>query len=147
MEEIVVKEVKLEDAFKVHSDIEEFKEANDTIDLFEDRIKGKDNVILVAYYNDNPAGYMISYDRYGDGSIYCWMAATKSEYRRHGILKNLMNYQMKLAKESGYNKVKIKTQNDRREMLSYLVKNGWNFTDVKEKDDIMRNKISLEINI
>lgn len=147
MEDVIVKETLLDDAFKVHIEIDEFKEANDSIELFEDRLNGKKALILVGYYKGLPAGYMMCYDRYNDGSFYCWMAGVKTEFRRHGILKKMMDYLFSWAKEHDYDKIKIKTQNDRREMLSFLVKNGWNFTFVKEKDNVMNNKISLEINL
>ena len=50
---------------------------------------------------------------------------------------------MDWAKKEGYQNVTIKTRNDKRNMLSYLVKNGWNFTKVKEKDNILNNEIYL----
>jgi len=50
------------------------------------------------------------------------MAGVNPNFRKKGILKKLMNYQDNWAKEKGYKKIKIKTRNARREMLSYLIK-------------------------
>jgi len=147
MSNVVVKEASIEDAFSVHLKVSEFSEAHDEIDLFKDRIAGTKYLILVAYMDGIPAGYMISYDRYNDGSFYCWMAGVDDNYRRCGLLRNMMDYQISWARNNGYNKIKIKTQNDRREMLSFLVKNGWNFISVKEKENILDYKISLELDI
>ncbi len=55
-----------------------------------------------------------------------------------------MQYQIDWAKRQGYSKLKIKTRNARREMLSFLVKNGFNFTEVEKKENIIENRINLE---
>ena len=105
-------------------------------------------MIIVAYYNDAPIGYIIGYDKFEDDeSFYCWMAGVDINYRRLGALKALMNYQIKWAKEKGYKKLKIKTRNNRREMLNFLVKNDFNFISVEEKENIRENRINLEKDI
>ena len=72
------------------------------------------------------------------------MAGVDNNYRRLGALTALMNYQMNWAKKKGYNKLKIRTRNNRREMLSFLVKNGFNFVSVEQRDNITENRINLE---
>jgi hypothetical protein len=42
-----------------------------------------------------------------------------------------------IAKQKGYTKLKIKTRNNRREMLGYVVQNGWNFIDVEKHPGIL----------
>lgn len=145
---IEVREVSIEEVLKVHKNIIEFDEMSPKKEAFEDRYKGKQNLIIVAYYNDFPIGYIIGYDRFEDNeSFYCWMAGVDVNYRRLGALKALMEYQIKWAKEKGYKKLKIKTRNNRREMLSFLVKNDFNFTSVEEKENIRENRINLEKDI
>lgn len=56
----------------------------------------------------------------------------------------LMNYQEEWAKKRGYTKIKIKTRNNRREMLHYLVKCGFCFYRVEEQENIGENRILLE---
>lgn len=58
-----------------------------------------------------------------------------------------MNIFENRAKQLGYNKVTLKTLNNKREMLSYLVKNKWNFTDVIKNENVARNEIIAEKNI
>ena len=87
---------------------------------------------------------MISYDRFGDGSIYCYMTGTDPKFRRNGILKSLMNYLEKWAKEKGYKKIKIKTRNNRREILTYLIGHDFYFTGVEKHPKIEDNRILLE---
>ena len=141
---IIVKEVSIEEAVKVNRNVIEFDGKDTTKEDFEKRYVGKDNLIIVAYYKNIPIGYIIGYDRDNDGSFYCWMAGVDNNYRRLGALTSLMNYQMDWAKKKGYNKLKIRTRNNRREMLSFLVKNGFNFVSVENKEDITENRINLE---
>jgi len=98
-------------------------------------------------FDEKPAGYMISYDKFSDGSLYCWMTGVNPKYRGKGILKKLMEYHENYAKNKGCDKLKISTRNNRREMLSYLVKYGFNFTEVVPKSNIEDNRIRLEKNI
>lgn len=142
--DIIVKEVSIEEAVKVNRNVIEFDGKDTTKEDFEKRYVGKDNLIIVAYYKNIPIGYIIGYDRDNDGSFYCWMAGVDNNYRRLGALTSLMNYQMDWAKKKGYNKLKIRTRNNRREMLSFLVKNGFNFVSVEQRDDITENRINLE---
>lgn len=142
--DIIVKEVSIEEAVKVNRNVIEFDGKDTTKEDFEKRYVGKDNLIIVAYYKNIPIGYIIGYDRDNDGSFYCWMAGVDNNYRRLGALTTLMNYQMNWAKNKGYTKLKIRTRNNRREMLSFLVKNGFNFVSVEQRDDITENRINLE---
>ena len=141
---IIVKEVSIEEAVKVNRNVIEFDGKDTTKEDFEKRYVGKDNLIIVAYYKNIPIGYIIGYDRDNDGSFYCWMGGVDNNYRRLGALTTLMNYQMNWAKNKGYNKLKIRTRNNRREMLGFLVKNGFNFVSVEQRDDITENRINLE---
>ena len=141
---IIVKEVPIDEAVKVNRNVIEFDGKDTKAEDFERRYQDKDKLIIVAYYENIPIGYIIGYDRDNDGSFYCWMAGVDNNYRRLGALTSLMNYQMDWAKKKGYNKLKIRTRNNRREMLSFLVKNGFNFVSVENKEDITENRINLE---
>ena len=141
---IVVREVPIDEAVKVNRNVIEFDGKDTKAEDFERRYQDKDKLIIVAYYENVPIGYIIGYDRDNDGSFYCWMAGVDNNYRRLGALTALMNYQMDWAKKKGYNKLKIRTRNNRREMLSFLVKNGFNFVSVENREDITENRINLE---
>lgn len=145
-EEIIIKEAPIKEAVAVNAKIIEFGEPYDK-DYFEKRYAGKDKLILVAYVGDQPAGYIVAYDKFGDGSLYCWMAGVDPQFRRMGILRAMMDHQDGWAKKKGYKKIKIKTRNNRREMLAYFVKHGFLFTEVQPKSDINDNRIILEKNL
>lgn len=141
--EIVIKEDTIEVAVAVNASITEFEEHYDRA-YFEDKYKDSTKLILVAYVDNQPAGYMVSYDKSNDDSFYCWMVGVNPLFRRLGILKKLMAYVQKWAKKQGYQKIMIKTRNNRREMLSFLVKDGFNFTEVQGQPRIQDNRILLE---
>lgn len=142
---INIKEVEINEAIEVHKNVMEFSDTEPKVEYFENRYKNKDKLIIVAYYNNIPIGYIIGYDKFEDGaSFYCWMAGVDNNYRRMGALKALMDYQIKWATNKGYKKLKIKTRNCRREMLSFLVKEGFYFTSIETKEEIQNNRINLE---
>lgn len=144
--EIKVIETDIDEVLKVNKNVIEFSDdVNLNKEYFEKRYENKKHVITVAYLNDIPVGYIVGYDKFNDGeSFYIWMAGVDHNYRRKGALTKLMNYQSNWAKRNGYNKLRIRTRNARREMLSYLVKNGFNFTEVEKKENIIENRINLE---
>lgn len=146
---IIVKETSLEEAIKVHKKVLEFDDLNPSKEDFENRYQNLEKLIIVAYYQNSPIGYIIGYDKFKDNkeSFYCWMAGVDYNYRRLGALTELMKYQMNWAKEHGYRKLRIKTRNSRREMLSFLVKNGFDFVSVEEKGNRIDNRINLEIDL
>ena len=140
---IKIKEVSIEEVVTVNATIIEFDSPYQK-DHFEERYKDREKLIIVAYIDDKPAGYIVGYDKFNDGSFYCWMAGVNPNFRSKGVLKTLMDYEDKWAKEKGYNKIRIKTRNNRREMLFYLVKYGFFFTGVTQHPNIKDNRILLE---
>lgn len=145
---IEIKEVNIEEVLKVHKNIPEFYDTIPKKEYFENRYKRREKLIIVAYYNGIPAGYIIGYDKFQDNkSFYCWMAGVDVNYRRLGILTQLMDYQINWSKNKGYHILKIKTRNNRREMLSFLIRNGFYFTDVETKENIQNNRINLQKDI
>lgn len=126
---LAVKEAPIWEAVKVNAAITEFGEPCPKAH-FEERCKGRKRLVLVAYFAGQPIGYLVGYDRFSDGSFYCWMAGVNPKFRRRGALKAMMDYQEKWAKRNGYDGIKIKTRNSRREMLSYLVGYGFDFLEV-----------------
>lgn len=140
---IMIKEVPITEAVKVNATVVEFTE-NYPIEHFEERYTGKDHLVIVAYLNKKPVGYLVGYDKFGDDSFYCWMTGVTPKYRGKGVLKAMMSYQERWVKKHGYKKIKIKTRNKRREMLAYLVKYGFHFTEVILYPNVEENRILLE---
>lgn len=69
---IEIREVNIEEVLKVHKNIPEFYDLIPKKEYFEDRYRNKEKLIIVAYYNGIPAGYIIGYDKFQDNeSFYC----------------------------------------------------------------------------
>jgi ribosomal protein S18 acetylase RimI-like enzyme len=143
MNTITVKEVLIELAVEVNETIAEF-DAPYPKAHFENRYIGRQHLIIVGYVAQEPAGYLVGYDRDQDGSFYCWMAGVDPKFRRQGVLTALMDYQGQWAKTNGYTRIKIKTRNNRRKMLANLVKQGFKFYSVTTNPNLSDNRISLE---
>ena len=141
--QITIKQTPIEEAVKVTKTIVEF-DALFEKGYFENRYKDKEKLIIVAYIDNQPAGYIVGYDKYSDGSFYCWMAGVNPEYRKKGVLKALMDYLDNWARQKGYKKIKIKTRNTQREMLSYLVKYNFLFTEIDKRPVAKDNRVLLE---
>ncbi len=146
MEDIVIKEGPIEEVLEVLKTLPEFDKPFSK-EYFEKEIGTSEKLILLAYIQKQPVGFIVSYDKFQDGSLYCWWAGVDPKYRQKGILTKLMEYQDKWAKGHGFTSIKIKTINQRRAMLAYLVKSGFEFTRVEEREDISENRIYLEKNL
>ena len=140
-----IKEGNLDDVVKINAAVHEMDTSYDK-HYFYSRIKGKDPLVLVAYINDIAAGYTISYNRDTDGSYYCWMAGVDPEYRRLGILSGLLKTTGGYAKKMGYKVLRIKTRNKHRNMLTYLIKEGFNVIgfDPKDNTNVLENRVLFE---
>src|SRR5688500_9491509 len=114
-----VKEVPIEEAVKVNRTVSEFDEETRNADAayFEERYKDKDPLIVVCYVDEDPAGYLIGYNRDDDGVYYCYMAGVNPSFRRLGVLTALMDYEDEWAKNKGYKAIRVRTWNNRRSML------------------------------
>lgn len=145
-ENIVIKEDIIENVLIVNKSILEFDEWYNK-NYFEDRYKNSEKLILVTYVDDFPAWYMVSYNKNNDWSFYCWMTWVNPSFRKLWILTKMMEYLFTWARENWYKKISIKTRNNRREMLSFLVKNWFYFTEVQSFSSIEENRILLEKNI
>ncbi|MCK5016181.1 MAG: GNAT family N-acetyltransferase, partial [Candidatus Peribacteraceae bacterium] len=108
-----------------------------------ERIEDKDPVAFVGYLDEKPVGFLIAYDKYGDGSWYCWRAGVIPNYRRNGVNSKMMDTFEQVAKQKEYSMVKVVTRNNRREMLSYLVKNNWCFVEMFPKEIVEDGRMLL----
>jgi GNAT superfamily N-acetyltransferase len=140
---IAIQQVQIDEILKLHAQIPEFDLPPDKT-IFETRFNGKNPLLICAYINELPIGYLVAYDEYADKSYYCWLAAVLPAYRNQGALTALMNYLFTWAKKKNYKIIKIKTQNDKRDMLKFLVKNGFNFTNVETHENKKSSRIHLE---
>lgn len=144
--QIMVKEGDIETVVQISAKIVEFDMLYDS-QYYAERIAGKESCVLVAYSEDVPVGFIVAYDKDDDGSFYCWMAGVDPQFRRMGVLSALMRYLNSWAKKRQYTKIRIKTRNNRREMLAYLIKEGYYCIEVETYPHISDNRILFEKDI
>ena len=116
----------------------------------EDKLRlQKDVDITVATITDGKlVGYGIGYEE--KGKYYLWSLAVLPEYRRNGIGSEIIEEQIRLAKEKGYASFLVKTSNRWKEMLRLLLKRGFNIIGFKEhewEDGPLGSAVWLEKNI
>jgi len=59
------------------------------LEIYQERMKGKYNLILVAEIDGVQVGFKAGYDKLGDGSFYTWMGGVLPKFRRLGIARRL----------------------------------------------------------
>jgi len=116
----------------------------------EDKLRLQKNVhITVATITDGKlAGYGIGYEE--KGKYYLWSLAVLPEYRRKGIGSEIVEEQIRFAKEKEYAAFLVKTSNKWKEMLRLLLKKGFNIIGFKEhewEDSPLGSAIWLEKSI
>ncbi|MBI4037959.1 GNAT family N-acetyltransferase [Candidatus Curtissbacteria bacterium] len=140
---VTVSKISLVMAVDISNKVPEFGEKY-TEGFYKNRISGKDNLVIGGFVEEKLAGAIVGYCRYDDGSFYCWMAGVDPRFRGKGVFKAMMDYLEKWSIQKGYKSIKVKTRNNKREMLSYLLKYGYNFLEVEKKSKVGDFRILLE---
>ena len=140
---VLVKETTLRESLKIFNKIPEFDRYEyGTVEYCKKRINNRDRLILSAYVNEDNVAYLIAYE--DNKSLYCWVVAVEPSFRRKGILSKMVKIYEEYARNNNYKEISIKTDNNKREMLNYLVKNNWNFADIIKNGDLRNNEILLK---
>lgn len=141
---ILVRESDFVTANQVHKQIPEFNEPDYLENNKEILTEVNVPLIVVAFDKSTAVGYMIGFDRDHDGSYYLWMAGVLPWYRQKGVMTKLMNYLYVWARKKGYTKLKVKTRNDKKAMIIYMMKEGFDFTKVEVLPNVGDTKLHLE---
>ena len=141
MNRLVIESVDFETLTSAHNLVPEFEPVPAA--YFSQRCENTSHLKIIAKIGSSAAGYMVSYDRYQDGSLYCWMAGVVPEFRCKGIYSAMAVKRLQWAKSNSYKTLRIKTRNNRREMLSWLIKNGFQFTEVDKREPLSDSRIHL----
>lgn len=104
---------------------------------------GADPLYLAAFIDNAPAGYITAYDRYGDGSYYCWMAGTVPAWRERGVLTALMTRLEEETRKRGYQSIRIKTRYGWTAMRRWLDSHDYVITKVDNRAPIEDSRIHL----
>ncbi|HRK27506.1 MAG TPA: GNAT family N-acetyltransferase [Chitinophagales bacterium] len=107
-------------------------------------LKGKSYLLLIAWVNDEPAGFKLGYRRWGKLTLYSWLGGVLPQYRRLGIAKLLANEQEAWARTKGYKRIIFKSRNRFTNMLLFALNNGFNFIKVEKADMLADYRLYLQ---
>lgn len=130
------------EALKILESVPEFDPLLES-DYYEDKIKDKVHIILLAKVDNKTVGCKVGYHKHKDGSLYSWLGGVLPEYREKGIAKLLANKMETWALNNGYSKIRFKTLNRHKAMLAFALKNGFDIFNVKPKDELENYRIEL----
>jgi GNAT superfamily N-acetyltransferase len=143
---LIIKDTDPETVAQIHALIPDFGDHPDP-DHFRARCAGHDFIMLAAWRRvgsaDIPAGYVVAYDRYEDGSFYCWMAGTVPTQRGGGVLTALMTMLEDRARARGYTTLRIRTRNRWTAMLRWLIGHSYAITAVDKRAPLADSRVDL----
>jgi ribosomal protein S18 acetylase RimI-like enzyme len=134
----------LEDAFALSISIPEFKPWY-PFEKWEQRLKDRRAVILIAFLDNIPAGFKVGYHDHDD--FYSWVGGVLPEQRRKGIALALAEAQEAAVCESGITRIRMKTRNRFRAMLHFALQRGFYIADVEQRGEPQDWRITLLKNI
>jgi ribosomal protein S18 acetylase RimI-like enzyme len=110
-------------------------------EVYIERLKGNEHLILVAYIDNRPAGFKVGYGK--TDHFYSWMGAVLPEFRKKGVAKALADYQEAFAIKQGYEEIRFKTRNGFTNMLHFGLQRGFMIIDVDERERVEEHRILL----
>ena len=132
-----------DDAFVVHRQLPEFQVDVGTRETLLERINNvKRPLILVAYVNNQPVGYLMGYERYA--AFYIWLAGVLPAARRQGLLAQLIARVEQWACANDYRSLVIKTRNSFKAMLVFLVRHDFKLIDLDKRESVDTHRLVLE---
>ncbi|EAZ80700.1 GNAT family N-acetyltransferase [Algoriphagus machipongonensis] len=138
----IIKKASLEELYQIHLLIPEF-EGEVKIDFYQDRLKDKLHLALVAEVNGELAGFKVGYESDNPEIFYSWMGGVIPKYRKTGVAKGLADYQEKWAQENGFHEVFFKTRNRFTAMVMFGLKRGFHIEEVIQKGDVRDYRILM----
>jgi len=136
--DIAIREASLEEAFSVAQQVPELDNRY-PFKNWEEKLYGKEPLILVAYMNGVPAGLKIGYNKWNDNRFYSWIGGVIPEFRRKGVALELLDEIEHYARENGFSLLEMKTYNHHKEMIFFALKHGFSIYTAKKDpkvDDI-----------
>ena len=131
-------------AHSIHQQIPEFQNQSSTYDELLVRInKAKHPLVLVAYADNQPVGYLMGYERY-QGSFYIWLAGVLPSHRRHRILDRLVKQTEQWANKANLRSLNVKTRNRFKSMLLFLISHDFKLIDIDKKQSVDDHRLIFE---
>ncbi|MAD54085.1 MAG: GNAT family N-acetyltransferase [Idiomarinaceae bacterium] len=127
------------DVIEIDAAIPEFDNKNSK-EKIEQRLAGKEALILVALEDAKKVGYKLGY-ALSDTEFYSWLGAVHPSYRGHGIAKQLLKQQEAWVKNRGFKSIRVKSMNRFPAMLQLLISQGYVICGYDDKGSPETSKI------
>ncbi len=127
------------DIIEIDAAIPEFDNKNSK-EKIEQRLTGKEALILVASEGSKKVGYKLGY-ALSDTEFYSWLGAVHPSYRGHGIAKQLLKQQEGWVKNKGFKSIRVKSMNRFPAMLQLLISQGYVICGYDDKGSPETSKI------
>lgn len=142
--EIQIRRGSIKDAVAVARQVPELKNSHPE-KIYETRMAGKKNLILIAFFGEKKIGFKVGYDKFQDGkNFYTWMGGVLPAFRKNGVAKILAQHQENWVKSNGFENIILKTRNSHRGMLIFALKNNFKIIEVIPYNDIEEHRILLK---
>lgn len=117
------------------------------VDFFKRRFLGRYNVLtLLARVDEKPVGFSIGFEL-KPGMFYHWMGAVRTDMRRNGVGRQLMEAQHAWAKDHGYEFVRCECMNHQREFIHFVLALGYGIVGLRYDGTHADNMIVFEKNL
>lgn len=127
------------DIIEIDAAIPEFDNKN-TKEKIEQRLVGKEALMLVALAGSKKVGYKLGY-ALSNAEFYSWLGAVHPSYRGHGIAKQLLKHQEDWVKNKGFKSIRVKSMNKFPAMLQRLIAQGYDICGYDDKGSPRESKI------
>lgn len=142
-----IKKGSIKDVVTLSNQIPELKNPHSQ-EVYESRMNGKKQLVLIAYVEEKMIGFKVGYDKFLDGkNFYTWMGGVLPEFRKKGIADALAKKQENWAKQNGFQNVILKTRNQHQGMLIFAIKNNFKIIEIEPKEEIDEHRILLKKNL
>jgi len=139
-----IKKGSIEDVVNVSLQVPELKNPHPAA-VYETRMKGKKNLILIAFVHEKPVGFKVGYDKFQDGkNFYTWMGGVLPKFRKNGIADALAKEQEEWVKQQCFENIILKTRNQHQGMLIFAIKNNFKIIDIEPRENIDEYRILLK---
>ena len=110
------------------------------------RLEGVRQLALIAVLpaadgnKEQPIAFKVGYEKPG-GVFYSWLGGVLPEHRRSGAAEALLRAQERWVAQQGYRELQVKSRNEYRNMLRFLIKHQYDIIDVEQQPDPIHNRI------
>ena len=118
--------------------VPEFERRYDEHQL-EARLQGRESLALIKVIEGEPVAYKVGYAE-TPSRFYSWVGGVAPEHRRRGYARELMHYQEEWCRQQGYREISVWSENRYRNMLIFLLTEGYDIYGCSTKGQIMFRK-------